>query len=63
MRFEELSRGVRAGRFKMKWRTKVLRHRIRSYEAVQQYVDVVQKNQFVALAAGVVVHQHTRVFT
>ena len=31
------------------------------YEAVWQYLDVVQKNQFVAVAAGVVVHQHTRV--
>ena len=31
------------------------------YEAVQQYVDAVRKNQFVAVAAGVVVHQHTRV--
>ena len=41
-----------AGRFKMKWS---------KYETVQQYVDVVQKKQFVAVAAGVVVHQHTRV--
>ena len=31
------------------------------YETVRQYLDVVQKNQFVAVAAGVVVHQHTRV--
>ena len=43
---------MRAGRFKMKWG---------KYETVQQYVDAVQKNQFVAVAAGVVVHQHTRV--
>ena len=33
-------------------------HRIRG---VRQYLDVVQRNQFVAVAAGVVVHQHTRV--
>ena len=31
------------------------------YETVQQYVGVVQRNQLVAVAAGVVVHQHTRV--
>ena len=31
------------------------------YETVRQYLDVVQKNQFVAVAAGVVVHQHTHV--
>ena len=29
------------------------------YETMQQYVGMVQKNQFVAVAAGVVVHQHT----
>ena len=47
---------MRAGRFKMKWKVGTI-----GYETVQQYVDVVQKNQFVAVAAGVVVHQHTRV--
>ena len=31
------------------------------YETVRQYLDVVQKNQVFAVAAGVVVHQHTRV--
>ena len=31
------------------------------YETVRQYLDVVQKNQAFAVAAGVVVHQHTRV--
>ena len=31
------------------------------YETVAQFLAVVQKNQFVAVAAGVVVHQHTRV--
>ena len=31
------------------------------YETVQQYLAVVQRNQFFAVAAGVVVHQHTRV--
>ena len=31
------------------------------YETVQQYVGMVQKNQFVGVAGGVVVHQHTRV--
>ena len=47
---------MRAGRFKMKWKVCTT-----EYETVQQYVDVVQKKQFVAVAAGVVVHQHTRV--
>ena len=36
----------------MKWRT---------YETVAHYVQMVQQNQVPALAAGVVVHQHTRV--
>ena len=40
---------MRAGRFKMKWKVGTT-----EYETVQQYVDVVQKNQFVAVAAGVV---------
>ena len=31
------------------------------YETVQQYVGVVQRNQFVAVAAGVFIGQHTRV--
>ena len=46
-----LGRGV--GRQEsMKWRT---------HETVAQYVQMVQHNQIFALAAGVVVHQHTRV--
>ena len=36
----------------IKWRT---------HETVAQYVQMVQHNQIFALAAGVVVHQHTRV--
>ena len=36
----------------MKWR---------AHETVAQYVQMVQQNQIFAVAAGVVVHQHTRV--
>ena len=36
----------------MKWR---------DHETVAEYVEMVQRNQVPALAAGVVVHQHTRV--
>ena len=31
------------------------------YETVQQYIGVVQRNQFVAVAGGVFIGQHTRV--
>ena len=32
-----------------------------TYKTVAQYINVVQQNSFVAVAAGVVIHQHTRV--
>ena len=40
----------------MKWKVNS-----EEYETVAQYLAVVQKSQFVAVAAGVVVHQHARV--
>ena len=40
----------------MKWKVGTT-----EYETVQQHLAVAQKNQFFAAAAGVVVHQHTRV--
>ena len=44
------------GAGQMKWKVGTM-----EYETVQQYLAVVQRNQFFAVAAGVVVHQHTRV--
>ena len=48
-----------AGRFGMRWTTE----EGKTYEAVAQYMQVVQRTAFtaVAVAAGVVVHQHTGV--
>jgi len=44
------------GAGQMKWKVGGV-----EYETVAQYLAVVQKNHFFAMAAGVVVHQHTRV--
>ena len=44
------------GAGRMKWKVGTM-----GYETVQQYLAVVQKNQFFAVASGVVVHQHMRV--
>ena len=46
-----------AGRFGMRWTTE----EGQTFEAVAQYMQVVQRTAFTAVAAGVVVHQHTRV--
>ena len=46
---------MRAGRFKMRWTVDG-----KTFETVAQYLHVVQHNAFTAVAAGVVVHQHTR---
>ena len=50
---------VRAGRSEigMRWTTE----EGKTFEAVAQYMQVVQRTAFTAVAAGVVVHQHTRV--
>ena len=48
---------MRAGRFGMRWKVSG----DTEYGTVRQYLGVVLRNQFVAVAPGVVVHQHTRV--